>query len=167
MHQLSNSMAICLWFNNEAEAAANFYLSIFKGGTLGHISRYGADGAEFHHRPPGTAMAVEFSLPGMSFIALNGGPQFVFNEAISVVVYCNTQEEIDHYWDNLTRHGEPGPCGWLKDKYGVSWQIVSSILRTYLLDPDATRRQRVTAAFLKMKKFDMELLQKAYHDAEQ
>ena len=107
-------------------------------------------------------MTVEFTINGMNFQALNGGPQFVFNEATSIVVYCNTQEEIDFYWNELTKEGEEGPCGWLKDKFGVSWQIVPSILPTYMADKDTTKSQKVAAAYLKMKKFDIKTLQKAY-----
>lgn len=156
------SMSICLWFDDQAEQAAKHYLSIFKNGTLGKISRYGKEGFEFHKKPEGTAMVVEFTLNDMQFMALNGGPQFKFNESISVVVTCDTQEEIDHYWNKLTKDGEEGPCGWLKDKFGLSWQIVPSILAQYMSDPDSSKVQRVTAAFLKMKKFDIKKLKRAY-----
>lgn len=156
------SMSICLWFDDQAEAAANHYLSIFKNCSLGKISRYGKEGFEFHKKPEGTAMVVEFTLNDMRFMALNGGPQFKFNESVSVVVNCDTQEEIDHYWNHLTLEGEEGPCGWLKDKYGLSWQIIPSILSQYMSDPDSTKVQRVTAAFLKMKKFDIKELKRAY-----
>ncbi|MBL7770803.1 MAG: VOC family protein [Flavipsychrobacter sp.] len=155
-------MSICLWFDDQAEAAANHYLSIFKDGKLGKISRYGKEGFEFHKKPEGTAMVVEFTLNDMRFMALNGGPQFKFNESISVVVNCDTQEEIDHYWDSLSLEGEKGPCGWLKDKYSLSWQIVPSILAQYMSDPDSSKVQRVTAAFLKMKKFDLKELKNAF-----
>lgn len=156
------SMSICLWFDDQAEQAANHYLSIFKNGTLGKISRYGKEGYEFHKKPEGTALVVEFTLNDMKFMALNGGPRFKFNESISVVVNCDTQEEIDHYWNNLTPGGEEQACGWLKDKYGLSWQIVPSILAQYMSDPDKSRVQRVTAAFLTMKKFDIAALKNAY-----
>ncbi|MBU7577759.1 MAG: VOC family protein [Flavihumibacter sp.] len=159
------SMSICLWFDDQAEAAANHYLSIFKNSSLGKISRYGKEGFEFHKKPEGTAMVVEFTLNDMQFMALNGGPQFKFNESVSVVVNCDTQEEIDHYWNHLTLEGEEGPCGWLKDKFGLSWQIVPSILAQYMSDPDSSKVQRVTTAFLKMKKFDMEELKSAYEGA--
>lgn len=158
-------MSLCLWYDNEAEAAAKHYTGIFKDSSIGRISRYSKEGYEFHKKPEGTAMTVEFSLNGMNFIALNGGPQFKFNEAASIVVNCESQEEIDHYWNALTRGGEEGPCGWLKDKFGVSWQIVPTILPVYLSDPDPVRSQRVTAAFLKMKKFNIAALQKAYDGA--
>ena len=156
------TMSICLWFDDQAEQAANHYLSIFKNSSLGKISRYGKEGFEFHKKPEGTAMVVEFTLNDMQFMALNGGPQFKFNESVSVVVNCDTQEEIDHYWNHLTLEGEEGPCGWLKDKFGLSWQIVPSILARYMSDPDSSTVQRVTAAFLKLKKFDSEELKNAY-----
>lgn len=155
-------MALCLWYDNEAEAAANFYASIFKHSRIGAISRYGKEGFEFHKKPVGTAMTVEFELNGMNFLALNGGPQFKFNEASSIVINCDTQAEIDYYWAKLTDGGEEGPCGWLKDKFGVSWQVVPSILSAYMTDPDTSKSQRVAAAFLKMKKFDIEALKAAY-----
>lgn len=158
----AQAMSVCLWFDDQAEQAANYYLSIFRNGSLGKISRYGKEGFEFHKKPEGTAMVVEFTLNDMQFMALNGGPQFKFNESISVVVNCDTQEEIDHYWNNLTSGGEEQACGWLIDKYGLSWQILPSILAQYMSDPDSTKVQRVTAAFLKMKKFDMEELKRAY-----
>lgn len=157
-----NKMTICLWYDDQAEEAANYYCSIFKDSSIGRISRYGKEGYEFHKKPVGTAMTVEFTLNGMHFQALNGGPQFVFNEATSIVVYCDTQEEIDYYWKNLTNDGEEGPCGWLKDKFGVSWQIVPSILPEYMANKDSTKSQRVAAAYLKMKKFDINTLRKAY-----
>lgn len=157
-----NKMTICLWFDDQAEEAANYYCSIFKDSSIGRISRYGKEGFEFHKKPVGTAMTVEFTLNGMHFQGLNGGPQFVFNEATSIVVYCDTQEEIDYYWEKFTKDGEEGPCGWLKDKFGVSWQIVPSILPEYMADKDSTKSQRVTAAYLKMKKFDINTLRKAY-----
>ncbi|KYP14623.1 VOC family protein [Flavihumibacter sp. CACIAM 22H1] len=155
-------LSICLWFDNQAEEAARYYLSIFPDSRAGTITRYGKEGFEFHKKPEGTAMVVEFSLLNIHFQALNGGPQFNFNESVSVVVHCNTQEEIDRYWTQLAAEGEEGPCGWLKDKYGLSWQIVPELLATYLADPDPVKVQRVTAAFLSMKKFDIGLLQEAY-----
>ena len=157
-------MSICLWFDDQAEQAANYYLSIFRNGSLGKISRYGKEGFEFLKKPEGTAMVVEFTLNDMQFMALNGGPQFKFNESISVVVTCDTQEEIDHYWNHLTPGGEEQACGWLKDKYGLSWQILPSILAQYMSDPDKSRVQRVTTAFLKMKKFDIAALERAYSE---
>lgn len=155
-------MTICLWYDDQAEMAANHYVSIFNDGKLGRISRYGKEGFEIHQKPEGTVMTVEFSLNGMKFMALNGGPVFKFNEAMSIVIYCETQTEIDYYWEKLTEGGEEGPCGWLKDKFGVSWQIVPSILPAYLADEDSTKSQRVTAAYLQMQKFDIATLKNAY-----
>lgn len=148
---------ICLWFDNEAEEAARFYTSIFKNSTIGHISRYGKEGFEFHGKPEGTALTVSFKLNNMSFNALNGGPQFKFNESVSIVVNCDTQEEIDHYWNHLTSDGgKESQCGWLKDKYGLSWQIVPTILGSLMSDPE--KAPRVMNAFLQMKKFDIATL---------
>lgn len=159
---IQNKMTICLWYDDQAEQAAGFYTTVFKNSSVRRISRYGKEGFEFHKKPEGTAMTVEFTLNGMDFMALNGGPQFVFNEAMSVVVYCDTQEEIDYYWSALTEEGEEGPCGWLKDKYGVSWQILPSLLPAYMADKDSSKSQRVAAAYLKMKKFNIKTLQEAF-----
>ncbi len=146
----------CLWFDNQAEEAANFYTSIFKNSKIESISRYGKEGFEIHGQKEGTALTVGFQINGQSFTALNGGPVFKFNEAISFQVYCETQEEIDHYWNKLTVGGQESQCGWLKDKFGLSWQIVPSILPKLMSDP--TKAGRVTKAFLQMKKFDIEKL---------
>ena len=158
----SQEMKICLWYDDQAEEAAEFYTSIFGDSETGQVSRFGKEGFEFHGKPEGTAMSVDFRLNQMNFIALNGGPKFKFNEAASVVVYCNTQEEIDHYWTKLTEGGEEGPCGWLKDKFGVSWQITPAILPVYLTDNEIIRRSRVEAAAFQMTKFDIEKLKNAY-----
>lgn len=158
----ADKMTICLWYDDKAEQAANHYTQIFKNSKIGRITRYGTEGFEIHKKPAGTAMTVEFTLNDMNFLALNGGPQFKFNEAVSIVVHCETQEEIDYYWEKLTVGGEEGPCGWLKDKFGVSWQIIPSVLPKYLSDPDSAKSQRVTAAYLQMKKFDIKALTKAY-----
>ncbi len=155
-------MTICLWYDNEAEQAVNLYTGIFKDSSVGRISRYGKEGFEYHQKPEGTVMTIEFALNGMHFLALNGGPQFKFNEAASVVVQCEAQEEIDYYWDRLSEGGEEGPCGWLKDRYGLSWQIVPEILNKYMTDNDSSRVARVTETYLQMKKFDIARLQKAY-----
>jgi predicted 3-demethylubiquinone-9 3-methyltransferase (glyoxalase superfamily) len=152
----------CLWFDSKAEEAANFYISIFKNSKLGRISRYGKEGFEVHGRQAGSVMTVEFELDGFRITALNGGPHFKFNEAISLQVYCDTQDEIDYYWSRLAKGGEEGPCGWLKDKYGLSWQIVPSILPDMLLDENSEKAQRVTKVFLQMKKFDIAELKRAY-----
>lgn len=155
-------MTICLWFEHQAEEAAIFYTSVFPDSSLGQVSRFGKEGFEHHGKPEGTAMTVEFSLNGMNFIALNGGPLFRFNEAISVMITCDTQEEIDHYWTRLTEGGEESMCGWLKDKYGVSWQVVPAVLPKYLKDKDPARKSRVEQVVFQMKKFDLEKLIKAY-----
>lgn len=126
----------CLWFDGQAEEAAKFYTSVFRNSTIGKISRYGKEGYEVHGKQAGTVMTVSFNLNGREFTALNGGPQFTFNEAISLQVSCDTQEEIDYYWSKLTEGGEEGPCGWLKDKYGLSWQIVPAVLPEMMTDPD-------------------------------
>jgi predicted 3-demethylubiquinone-9 3-methyltransferase (glyoxalase superfamily) len=159
---LKEKMAIFLWYDDQAEQAANFYTSVFKNCSIDRISRYGKEGFEFHKKPVGTAMTVEFTLNEMRFIALNGGQKFVFNESISIVTYCDTQDEIDYYWSALTQEGEEGPCGWLKDKFGVSWQIVPSILPVYMADGDSVKSQRVAAAYLPMKKFDIKTLVSAF-----
>src|ERR1700730_9988605 len=149
----------CLWFDNQAEQAANFYTSIFKNSKIGQISRYGKEGFEIHRKPAGTVMVISFQLDGQQFTALNGGPQFRFNEAISLQITCDTQEDIDYYWGKLSDGGEQGPCGWLKDKFGVSWQVVPSVLPKLLSEPG--KSERVTQAFLQMKKFDIKTLQNA------
>ncbi len=153
-------MTICLWFDKQGEEAANFYTSIFKNSSIGSISRYGKEGFEFHGMPEGTSLVVSFKLNDMNFSALNGGPQFKFNESMSIVVSCDTQEEIDHYWNNLTADGgQEGQCGWLKDKYGISWQIIPSVLGSLMSDP--TKASRVTMAFMQMKKMNIEILKNA------
>ena len=147
-----------LWFDNKAEEAVNFYTSIFKNSKIVNITHYGEVGPG----PKGSVMIVVFQLNGQEFIALNGGPAFKFNEAISLVVNCETQGEIDELWEKLSEGGEKVECGWLKDKYGVSWQIVPIVLREMLEDGDAERSQRVMKALLQMKKIDIEGLKKAY-----
>ena len=146
-----------LWFDTQAEDAANFYTSIFKNSKIGKISRY-PEGAP---APKGSVMTVAFTLDGQEFTALNGGPLFKFTEAISFVVNCNSQEEVDHYWSNLLEGGEESRCGWLKDKYGLSWQIIPTILGKMLSDPDPKKAKRVMEAMLGMAKIDIAGLQKA------
>ena len=149
----------CLWFDNQAEEAAIFYTSIFKDSKIENISRYGKEGFEVHGQKEGTALTVGFRINGQPFTALNGGPIFKFSEAISFQVFCETQEEIDHYWSKLTDGGFESQCGWLKDKFGVSWQIIPSILPELMSDP--LRAGNVMKAFLQMKKFDIEKLRQA------
>lgn len=149
----------CLWFDYQAEQAATFYTSIFENSKINHLSYYGKEGFEIHGQKEGTVMGVRFSLNGQPFSAINGGPVFRFNEAISFQVFCETQQEIDYYWTKLTEGGEEVQCGWLKDQFGVSWQIVPTILEELLNDP--SRSERVTKSFLQMKKFDIEELKNA------
>ena len=147
----------CLWFDTEGEDAAKFYTSIFPSSRIVKTSYYGSAGP----RPEGSVMTVEFELDGRRFVALNGGPQYTFSEAISFQVDCETQEEVDEYWAKLSEGGEEGPCGWLKDKFGLSWQIVPSALPRLLGDPDREKAQRVMAAMLKMRKIQIEELEAA------
>jgi predicted 3-demethylubiquinone-9 3-methyltransferase (glyoxalase superfamily) len=153
-----------LWFDGQAEAAARFYVSIFRDAELRKISHYGPNAP----MPEGTALTVEFTLEGQTFTALNGGPQFSFSPAISFIVHCATQDEVDHYWDRLTEGGDPQAqmCGWLSDKYGVSWQIVPEALGRFMTDSDPARASRTMQAMLKMKKLDIEALRRA-HDGEE
>lgn len=154
----------CLWFDDQAEEAAGFYVGIFPNSRIGEISRYGEAGHEFHGKPPGSVMTVAFELDGQTFTALNGGPIFRFNEAISFQVYCETQEEIDHYWSKLSAGGDETAqqCGWLKDRYGASWQIIPRVLTEMLSDSDTEKSQRATAAMLRMKKLNIDELKRAY-----
>jgi len=152
----------CLWFDDKAEEAAKFYVSIFKHAKLGHTTRYGEAGAKVSGRPKGSVMTVTFEIEGQEFVALNGGPIFKFTEAVSFMVKCNSQAEIDEMWSKLSEGGEEGPCGWLKDKYGLSWQIVVPEWDEMLRDKDATKSERVMAAILQMTKPDMQRVQRAY-----
>jgi predicted 3-demethylubiquinone-9 3-methyltransferase (glyoxalase superfamily) len=145
-----------LWFDSQAEEAANFYVSVFKNSKITNVSRYGDAGSA-----AAKVMTVAFELDGQPFTALNGGPAFRFTEAISFAVICNTQEEVDHYWTALTAGGQESQCGWLKDKYGLSWQITPSALPRLLNDPDRARASRVMAAMMQMKKIEIADLQKA------
>ncbi len=152
----------CLWFDNQAEEAVNFYVSVFKNSKIGKIARYGEAGAKVSGRPKGTVMTVTFQLDGQEFMALNGGPVSTFSPAISFIVNCETQEEIDEFWKKLSEGGEIEQCGWLKDKFGVSWQIVPTVLGKMMQDKDAWKSERVMAALLQMKKLDIEGLRQAY-----
>ena len=152
----------CLWFDTEAEAAANFYVSIFKDFKIRSINRYNKAGTEVHGKPAGSVMAVEFEIEGQKFVALNGGPQFKFDEAISFQIHCKDQEEIDYYWRRLTEGGKEVACGWLKDRFGLSWQVVPAQLIEMLSTGDAAKTERVTAAFMQMKKFDIAKLRRAF-----
>jgi len=154
----------CLWFDSNAEEAVNFYSSIFKNSKIGNISRYGEAGFEIHRKPAGTVLTIEFELNGQAFTALNGGPMFKFNEAISFQVSCESQEEVDYYWEKLSEGGDKKAqqCGWLKDKYGLSWQIVPTVLGKMLQDKDAKKSESVMKALLQMKKLDIKTLKQAY-----
>ncbi|MER5501590.1 VOC family protein [Streptomyces sp. NPDC002561] len=149
----------CLWFDGQAEEAAEYYLSVFKDSRLGRIGRY----TEAGPGPAGSVMTVEFELNGQKFVGVNGGPEFTFNEAISFQIHCADQAEVDHYWSSLTDGGEEGPCGWLTDRYGVSWQVVPEVLLELVLDPDAEKGARTTRAMMTMKKLDIAAL-RAAHD---
>lgn len=153
----------CLWFDSEAEQAARYYTGIFKKSRIVTITRYGKAGFEAHHRPAGSVMVVVFELDRQEFTALNGGPVFKFNEAISFQVNCETQDEIDYYWQNLSAGGDPRAqqCGWLKDKFGVSWQVVPTMMAELFKDENSAKAQRAMEAMLRMKKLDIAELKKA------
>lgn len=157
-----------LWFDNEAEEAAKFYTSVFKNSSIGHFSRYGKEGYEIHQRPEGSVMTVAFEIEGLTFVALNGGAVFEFNESVSFHISCDSQEEVDYYWDRLAEGGDPNAqqCGWLKDKFGISWQVVPSALHRMLSSPDTTKSQRAMKAMLQMKKFDIAAMQRAFDGVE-
>lgn len=152
----------CLWFDSQAEEAAKFYVSIFKNSKIGNMTRYGEAGAEVSGRPKGSVMTVTFEIEGQEFVALNGGPHFTFSEAISLMVKCETQKEMDEMWEKLSQGGETGQCGWLKDKYGLSWQIVSLEWDEMLRDKDVKKSERVMKAILQMTKPDIKTLKQVY-----
>jgi predicted 3-demethylubiquinone-9 3-methyltransferase (glyoxalase superfamily) len=160
----SNAIVPCLWFDTQAEDAARFYTGIFKNSTIGTITRYSEAGREVHGRAAGTVMTVEFDLNGQKFTALNGGPHFKFNEAISFQIMCQNQQEVDHYWNKLSQGGDPSAqqCGWLKDKFGVSWQVVPTPLLEMLTDSDREKADRTMEAMLQMKKLDIAELERAH-----
>jgi predicted 3-demethylubiquinone-9 3-methyltransferase (glyoxalase superfamily) len=153
-----------LWFAYEAEEAVNFYISVFRNGRIVRAAHYGKAGREIHKMPEGTIMTIEFELEGQCFVALNGGPVFKFNEAVSFIINCENQEEVDYYWQKLSEGGDKNAqqCGWLKDKYGLSWQVVPAILPDMFVDGEHERTERVMSAMLQMKKIDIAELQKAY-----
>jgi predicted 3-demethylubiquinone-9 3-methyltransferase (glyoxalase superfamily) len=154
----------CLWFDSEAEEAARFYTGIFPNSRIVASARYGEAGREIHQRPAGSVMTVDFELDGVGFTALNGGPVFTFNEAVSLQINCETQEEVDHYWTKLSEGGDERAqqCGWLKDRFGVSWQVVPTVLSEMVKDPESAASQRAMEAMLRMKKLDIRELQQAY-----
>ncbi len=151
-----------LWFDDKAEEAANYYVSIFKNSKIGTITRYGEEVAKVSGRPKGTVMVVTFQLNGQEFMAINGGPHFKFSEAISLLVQCETQDELDELWERLSKGGEKGQCGWLKDKYGLSWQIVPTVLGEMMQAKNAQKLERAMNAILKMNKIDIQTLKQAY-----
>jgi predicted 3-demethylubiquinone-9 3-methyltransferase (glyoxalase superfamily) len=163
--QNSQKITPCLWFDNQAEDAAKFYTTIFKNSSIVNTTRYGEAGQEVHGKPPGSVMTVAFVLDGQAFTALNGGPIFKFNEAISFQINCETQEEVNYYWEKLSDGGDEKAqqCGWLKDKYGASWQVVPTVLPQMLNDASAEKSQRVMTEMLQMKKLDIEKLTRAYN----
>ena len=156
----------CLWFDDKAEEAVTFYASVFKNSKIGYVTRYGKEGYEIHRREAGSVLTVDFEIEGQKFVALNGGPVFKYNEAISFQVRCETQKEIDYYWEKLSEGGDKQAqqCGWLKDKYGVSWQIVPIVLGKMLQDKDTKKSDRVMKALLQMRKLDIMALMRAYEE---
>ena len=161
--RVTPKIAPCLWFDNQAEEAANFYVSVFKNSRIVQVTRYTEAGREIHKRPAGSVMTVAFELDGQAFTALNGGPIFKFNEAISLQVNCDTQKELDFYWDALSKGGDPKTqqCGWLKDKYGLSWQVVPRVLPDLLNEHTSEKAERAMEAMLRMKKIDIAELERA------
>jgi len=153
----------CLWFDNQAEEAAKFYTSVCKNSKIEAITRYGKEASQAAHRPEGSVMTVTFELEGQKFMGLNGGPIFKFTEAVSFMVNCKDQEELDEFWNKLSEGGQESQCGWLKDKYGLSWQIVPEAMYKMMQDKDAQKLNRVMAALMPMKKIDIAVLEKAYN----
>ena len=158
----SHKLTPCLWFDTEAEAAAKHYTSIFKNSKLGAVSRYGKEGKEVHGKDAGSVMTVEFEIDGQKFLALNGGPHFKFTEAVSFQIHCENQAEVDHFWSKLSEGGQESRCGWLKDKFGLSWQVTPTVLPQMLQDKDHEKAKRVMAAMLEMKKISIDGLKRAY-----
>ena len=153
----------CLWFDSQAEEAAEFYVSLFKNSKLGNVLRYDAESAKVSGQAEGSVLTMEFELDGQSFTAMNGGPLFKFSEAVSLMIDCEDQAEVDHFWDALTKDGEESQCGWLKDKFGLSWQIVPKQLNKLMSGADPVKTQKVMHALLQMKKLDLAALEAAYN----
>ena len=161
MQMTATRITPCLWFDTQAEEAAKFYASVFKNSKIGKISHYGKEGFEVHGRKAGTVMTVEFEIEGQKFVALNGGPHFQFNEAVSFQIHCETQAEIDHFWSKLTEGGKEQPCGWVKDRFGLSWQVIPNALPQMLMDENSEKAQRVMKSMLQMRKIDLDALKRA------
>jgi predicted 3-demethylubiquinone-9 3-methyltransferase (glyoxalase superfamily) len=161
MQMTGQKITPCLWFESQAEEAAKFYASVFKNSKIGKISRYGKEGFEIHGQKAGTVMTAEFEIEGQKFVALNGGPHFKFNEAVSFQVHCETQQEIDHFWSKLAEGGQEQPCGWLKDKFGLSWQVIPKALPQMLMDENPKKAQRIMKSMLQMRKIDLAALERA------
>ena len=166
MQLSAKTITPCLWLDTQAEEAAKFYISVFKNSKITSTSRFPDAGQAVHGKPAGSVMVVAFELDGQPFTALNGGPQFKFDEAVSFQVMCDTQGDVDYYWAALTAGGQEGPCGWLKDKFGLSWQVVPSAIPKMMTDPDAKKSARVMNAFMKMKKLDVATLKRAFEGAD-
>ncbi len=162
MAKITQKITPFLWFDNQAEEAAKFYTSVFKNSKIENVTRYDEEGSKVSGRPKGSLMTVPFQIEGQEFVALNGGPMFKITEAISFIVNCETQKEVDYYWEKLSAGGEEVQCGWLKDRFGLSWQVVPTVLTEMLQDKDPQKAQRVMAAMLKMKKIEIADLRKAY-----
>jgi predicted 3-demethylubiquinone-9 3-methyltransferase (glyoxalase superfamily) len=162
--EIASKIVPCLWFDSQAEEAARFYTGIFPGSRITQVSHYAKAGQEIHGREPGSVLTVAFELAGQSFTALNGGPVYRFNEAVSLQVMCDTQEEVDHYWDRLGEGGDPAArqCAWLKDRYGLSWQVVPKAMLEWIVGPDAAAVERTFAALMQMKKLDIAALRRAH-----
>jgi predicted 3-demethylubiquinone-9 3-methyltransferase (glyoxalase superfamily) len=162
VHRISTG----LWFDDQAEEAAQFYTSVFRNSSIGRVARYGKEGFEFHHKPEGSVMTIEFILDGSPFVALNGGPLFRFSEAVSFIINCANQEEVDYFWEKLSEGGDPAAqqCGWLKDKFGVFWQVIPEEMIDLLTDSDTRKAQRVMAAMLGMKKIDLGVLRQTFEN---
>jgi predicted 3-demethylubiquinone-9 3-methyltransferase (glyoxalase superfamily) len=161
MPSIRQKVSPFLWFDTQAEEAAKFYISVFKNSAIKQISRYGKAGRDVHGKEPGSVMVVAFEIEGLTFTALNGGPQFKFDEAVSFQVMCDSQDEIDYFWSKLSAGGQEGPCGWLKDRFGLSWQVVPSELPQMLIGGDGAQLDRMMTAIMSMKKFDLETLRRA------
>ena len=159
MQLTAQKITPCLWFDSQAEEAAKFYASVFKNSKVGKVSRYGKEGFEIHGKKAGSVMTAEFEIEGQKFVALNGGPHF--NEAVSFQVHCENQQEIDYFWSKLGKDGEEGPCGWLKDKFGLSWQVIPTALPQMLMDENSEKAQRVMRSMLQMRKIDLAALERA------